>query len=122
MRSEMDNKRFLLKKEMQKVSEIVISEVCEQKGYFLHAANARSNHIHTVISAKLDPDLIARTLKSYITRRLREKDMVGETERVWSRGNSCRYLWKPREVARAVEYVLYGQGDSFDAVTELPKD
>ena len=31
--------------------------------------------------------------------------------RPWARGRSRRYLWKPQHVARAIFYVLYGQGD-----------
>ena len=26
-------------------------------------------------------------------------------------GRSRRYLWKPKHVSRAIDYVLYGQGD-----------
>src|ERR1044071_8102876 len=31
--------------------------------------------------------------------------------KVWTRGASTRYLWKPAHVEAAIDYVLYSQGD-----------
>lgn len=122
MHSGMKHKNFLLTRNMRKEAELVINELCVHRGFHLHAVNVRRNHIHLVVTASTKPKLLVNSMKSYITRRLRQKGLVGNDERIWSRGNSSRYLWKPREMSMAVEYVLYEQGDSFNAVTEMPKE
>ncbi len=69
----------------------------------------------------LKPEKIVTEMKAYATRRLRENAEFGPEQKIWTRGASTRYLWKPADVAAAVEYVLYAQGDvPFGTVTELP--
>ena len=86
-----------------------IREVCEYRGYTMYALNVRSNHTHAVIGTAMKPEKIVNDLKAYATRRLRERWQMGSHERVWARGASTRYLWKPRHLAGAVDYVLYCQ-------------
>lgn len=88
-----------------------VNEVCENRGYHLWAVNVRTNHLHTVVSAQSKPEPIADAFKSYSTRKLRKANLVPREVRVWARGRSRRYLWKPKHVNRAIDYVLYGQGD-----------
>jgi REP element-mobilizing transposase RayT len=88
-----------------------ITEVCEHRSYMLRAVNVRSNHVHAVISRPMRPEKIVNDLKSYATRRLREAGLAQNEQRIWARGGSTRYLWKPRHVEAAIEYVLYSQGD-----------
>ncbi|MFL6466717.1 MAG: hypothetical protein ACJ72Z_02025, partial [Pyrinomonadaceae bacterium] len=84
-----------------------------RKKHQLHALNVRSNHVHAVLTAQRKPERIIVELKTNATKFLREAGQVGPEERVWSRGKSRRYLWKPRNVIAAVNYVLFGQGDEF---------
>jgi len=95
----------------RKVVDSAIREVCEVREHSPHAVNVRSNHAHSVISAQCSPERLADSLKAYSTRRLRENGLIAPDGRVWARGRSRRYLWKPHHVEAAVEYVLYGQGD-----------
>jgi hypothetical protein len=53
------------------VVEQAIREVCANRGYNLRAVNVRTNHVHTVVSAQLHPDLIMNAFKAYATRLLR---------------------------------------------------
>jgi len=97
--------------------EKAIREVCEHRGYWLRAINVRTNHVHTVVSAELKPEPILQAFQAYATRKLREKALLTRDIKPWARHGSTPYLWKERHVARAIEYVLYGQGDelpSFD--------
>jgi len=99
------------------VVEKAIREVCEHRGYWLRAINVRTNHVHTVVSAELKPEPILQAFQAYATRKLREKALLTRDIKPWARHGSTPYLWKERHVARAIEYVLYGQGDelpSFD--------
>ncbi len=111
MRQEMKQKPVSLSAKDREMVEQAIAEVCQHRGYQLQAINVRSNHLHAVVSAQIKPELIIDAFKSYATRRLRENFIIDANAKPWARGKSRRYLWKPRHVALAVEYVLYGQGD-----------
>lgn len=102
---------FLFDKGQREFVEKTIKEVCSYKDYFLHAINARSNHVHMVVSAQNPPEKIINNFKTYVTRNLRQNNLIGLESRIWSRGGSRRYLWKQRHVDLAIDYVLYCQDD-----------
>lgn len=91
--------------------EEAIKEVCEIRDYDLRAMNVRTNHAHVVSSGAVKPEKIVNDLKAYATRPLMAERLCGTEQKVWSRGASTRYLWKPRHVERAVDYVKYCQED-----------
>jgi REP element-mobilizing transposase RayT len=88
-----------------------ITEVCRYRSYDLKALNVRTNHTHVVAAKPIPPKKMISEFKAYATRRLRESGEASEDQKVWSRGASTRYLWKPRHVNAAIEYVLYAQED-----------
>ena len=102
---------FTLSIAMRRVVKDAIHEVCNHRGYTLHAVNVRTNHGHVVVSGRATPEKIMNDLKSHSTRRLREAGLIEAGRRVWVRHGSTRYLWHPAHLAGAVDYVLYGQGD-----------
>ena len=104
---------FLLTDEQRLVVESTIKEVCRNREYDLYASNVRTNHVHSVVQALRPPEKIVEAFKSYSTRNLRNAKLISSDDKVWSRHASTRYLWKESSVNRAVEYVLYGQGDEF---------
>jgi len=91
--------------------EASIKEVWEFRKYDLRALNVRTNHAHAVVSACIKPEKIVNDFKMYATRHLRSEGLRPPNGRVWSRGASTRYLWKPRHVEGAVDYVKYCQED-----------
>lgn len=121
MSRELKSPPFLLDEDQRKKVNEAIAEVCKHRKYELQAINARSNHVHIVVSAQAKPKLIAEAFKSYSTRRLREESLVAADIKIWAREKSRRYLWKPHHVALAVEYVLYGQGDIIPDITDCPE-
>jgi REP element-mobilizing transposase RayT len=102
---------FLLDGRCREVVDSAIRNVCEFRKYLLHASNVRTNHCHTVVTAAVKPDAIINAFKSNATRELREAGLADKEQQVWSRGGSTRYLWKPFHLERAIDYVLYGQGN-----------
>jgi hypothetical protein len=75
------------------------------------ALNVRSSHVHVVVSGVcISPEAAMGQFKSWATRRLREAGLRGE-ERVWTREGSTRHLFTQESVARAVKYVMEGQGE-----------
>ncbi len=104
----------ILNQAQRQAVEAAITEVCQVRGYHLYAKNARSNHVHVVVSASGKPEPMMRSFKSYATRKLRETGLMAVEIEPWSRHGSNPYLWSEEEIAQAVEYVLFGQdGEAF---------
>ena len=102
---------FTLDAAQRDVVDETIREVCRFREYTLHALNVRSNHAHAVVAKAVKPEKIVNDFKAYATRALRRKWQILYAQKVWSRGASTRYLWKPKHVEAAVDYVLYCQED-----------
>ncbi|HMM78907.1 MAG TPA: transposase [Pyrinomonadaceae bacterium] len=102
---------FLLNGKQRSVVENSIREVCKHRGYGLLAINFRTNHGHSVVAAENRPEQIMTAFKANATRSLKAAGLISDGQKVWSRGGSRRYLWKPNHVEGAMDYVLYGQGD-----------
>jgi REP element-mobilizing transposase RayT len=91
--------------------EAAIRETCQIRRWSLLAFNVRTNHVHTVVSATRDPEVVLNAFKANATRMLREQRLWPHEFSPWVRKGSKRKLWNERSVARAIDYVLYGQGD-----------
>ena len=102
---------FKLSGKRRKAVTEAIREVCYHRALNLLALNVRTNHVHSVISANIKPESAMHSFKAYATRRMREENLVGQEEKVWSRHGSTRYLWTDEHIEKAVDYVINGQGD-----------
>ena len=81
---------------------------CEIRGWTLHAVNARSNHVHVVVTApSYQPERVGEQFKAWSTRRLKEVEPA--RTRFWTEGGSCRWINQEAELDAAVIYVLEGQ-------------
>ena len=67
--------------------------------------------VHTVVTASRKPSLVLNAFKANATRDLRERGLWQHGFSPWADKGSKRKLWNERSVARAIDYVLYGQGD-----------
>ncbi len=102
---------FVLNQEQRAVVTAAVQEVCANRGYTLYAVNARTNHVHSVVSARSKPEHIMNSFKSYATRKLRQAHLLSDDVKPWSRHGSTPYLWTEDDLRRAIDYVLTGQGD-----------
>lgn len=102
MKTELKQLPIIFNESQRIVVESAIKELCEERNYFLQALNVRTNHAHAVVSAQAKPERIADALKAFATKKLREVNLVSNELKIWSRGRSRRYLWKPRHVALAI--------------------
>ncbi|MGH9949773.1 MAG: transposase [Pyrinomonadaceae bacterium] len=102
---------ILLNENQRMIVGDAIAEVCKFRRYELRAISVRTNHAHAVVSKAVKPEKIVNDFKAYATRKLRDECEFPAPQKIWARGASTRYLWKPRHVQPAVEYVLYSQGD-----------
>ena len=111
MDSNMSSEPFTLNGPQRRIVEDAVRGVCSFRGYGLIAIHIRTNHGHVVVSSIASPDKMMSAFKANATRELRASVLVAAHQKIWSRGGSIRYLWKPRNVEAAVEYTINGQGD-----------
>lgn len=106
-----------LSDEERTVVERAVRGVCEHRGWALVAINVRSNHLHCVVVSDRAPERVMNDFKSWSTRRLREAGYHADTEKVWARHGSTRYLFKSFEVEYAEWYTREAQdGERFAPV------
>ncbi len=96
----------------RKSVDIAIRETCRFRTWHLHALNVRTNHIHIVVSiGSSKPERALSAFKANATRQMREDGSWREDSSPWAERGSKRRLWTEQSIAKAIEYVLYGQGD-----------
>lgn len=83
---------------------------CGIRKWKLFEVNARTNHVHAVVWAPLEPKPVMSQLKAWCTRRLREACIVSQDHTVWAEDGSRKYLWDEESLTRAREYVRNRQG------------
>ena len=99
----------LLSPEMRGMTHSTINSVCVHRGWPLHAVNARSNHVHAVLTSTISAERTLADLKAWATRRMREAGLVGMNDRVWTTHGSTRHIFDRESLARAVDYVVRHQ-------------
>jgi REP element-mobilizing transposase RayT len=102
---------FVLGPNERRIIKEAIRETCEIRKWLLIAFNVRTNHVHVVVTARVHPKVVLNAFKANATRKLREDKLWPHSFSPWVRKGSKRRLWNERSLARAIEYVLYGQGD-----------
>ena len=76
----------------------------------ISTTNVRTNRIHTVVSAKRNAGLVLNAFKANATRQLRADGPWVYAFSPWADKGSKRKLWNEQSVAKAIDYVLNGQG------------
>jgi REP element-mobilizing transposase RayT len=97
---------ILLMREQRAIVEVEIRSHCDRRAWKLWAVNARSNHVHVVVTA---PEYSGKTVrnqfKANCTRGLREWFAVFRERPVWSVGGDWECLNTEDDLAQAVTYV-----------------
>ncbi len=89
-----------------------IREVCSHRGWMLLAAHVRMTHVHFVIEAEAEPELILNDMKAYASRKLNGLGVDEAGRKRWARHGSTRWLWKDEDVVAALRYVVEEQGEA----------
>ena len=55
---ELKNPAVSLNRAQRDVVDAAVREVCEHQDYVLHAINVRTNHVHSVVSARASPSML----------------------------------------------------------------
>ena len=114
MRRKLSQEPFLIKPGARGVIEDTITEVCEHRGWYLHAFNVRTNHVHVVVTGGVSPRKMSGDIKAYCTRHLRRLEIISADRRVWTDGGSTRYLWNADDLGAAIDYVRNRQGPGLE--------
>ena len=88
-----------------------IQETCNIRNWKLCACNARTNHVHVVVSASSHPEVVLGALKANATRKMKEAGCWTGTRTPWARKGSKRWLWTYEQLQAAIAYVEDGQGE-----------
>jgi len=90
-----------------------VESVCREhatiRGWFLHAVNARTNHVHLAVTADKRPSVVRDQFKANATRVLRQEPEALRTGKIWTRGGDCSIVDCEEELARVVEYITIAQ-------------
>ena len=97
-----------------------IQDACALRNWTLLAAHVRMTHIHAVIEAEAPPGRMLAALKAYATRHLNRTGLDEPRRARWTRHGSTRWLWKPRHISAAIEYVVREQGAPMSVYELLP--
>lgn len=98
---------FILSAEQRGVVDRAIRAHATYRGWTLHAINVRTNHVHIVCTGSVPPERVMGEFKAWASRALRGATV--QTDRIWTRHGSTRWLDTEPSFQRAVEYVLNGQ-------------
>ena len=91
-----------------------VRETCERRKWKLWTVNARTNHIHCVVTASCDPERVLNALKANATRSMRESGCWRSDLSPWARRGSKRYLWTEPDLVGAIVYAEEDQGEPLD--------
>ena len=91
------------------IVEATVRAHCDIRRWSLHAVNARSNHIHVVVTAQATaPEKVMEQFKAWCSRRLNEHDAAGglpRRERWWTDHGSTKWVNDDDYFHNAVRYV-----------------
>jgi len=93
----------------REIAKATIGKHCTVRGWKLHVANPRTNHVHVVVTAHgYKPETVRDQLKAWCTRHLKPNHR--HREKFWTEGASRRYLNTKEELEAAILYASEAQG------------
>ena len=105
-RERLNHPIVLLDPDQRRVVEAEVLRHCQHRGWQLWACQARSNHVHVVVTAgPVSGRIVRDQLKANCTRGLREKWSAFRDRLVWTKGGDWQCLNTDESLAGAVEYV-----------------
>jgi REP element-mobilizing transposase RayT len=115
-RERMVESAVVLSEDQRAIVEQIIRDHCRLRGWLLHAVNARSHHVHVVVTADRDPNEVMNQLKAWCSRELSNAaGLVGRVakkagQRRWFTEGGDKELFDTEEyLANAITYVLERQ-------------
>ncbi len=98
-----------------------IVELCRERNWQLWAAHVRSNHVHVVVTAEMDPDRLMSDLKGRASRNLNLAGFDSAERKRWTRHGSTRHLFQSEHVEEKIHYTLNMQGERMAWYAKEPR-
>ena len=115
-RERMAEPPVLLTPEQRSLVEQTIADHCRHRGWVLHAVQARTNHVHVVVTADRDPDEVRDQFKAWCSRKLSDAAGLVRTvakkagrRRWFTEGGDKELIDNEQYLTNAIQYVLEGQ-------------
>lgn len=111
----MTEEACILAPDQRRVVEETIAEHCRIRGWKLHAVNCRTMHVHVVVTADRDPEVVRDQFKAWCTRKLKALQQSHSSfkqrlrRKWWTERGSERYLNDEESLEAAIHYVLEAQ-------------
>ena len=111
-RESMAGPAVLLTPQQRELVDKTIRDHCRIRGWQLHAINVRTNHVHVVVTADCDPQVVMDQFKAWCSRKL--SDQAGLVEQVAKKAGRRRWFTEGGDIegiedeayfANAVHYV-----------------
>ena len=99
---------FYLSPSHRQIVTDTIQKHCDIRKWMLHAVNARTSHVHVVVTAPgYEPETVRDQFKAWCTRKLKA---AGENRtNFWTERGSCRWINHEDDLESAVVYVVDAQ-------------
>jgi REP element-mobilizing transposase RayT len=103
----------VLTQDQRTLVEETITAHCRIRGWILHTVNARTNHIHAVVTANRKPDVVRDQFKAWCSRKL--SDQVGLVKAVakkagrrhwFTEGGDAQTIETEQHLENAIRYVV----------------
>jgi REP element-mobilizing transposase RayT len=109
-RSQLKHPEVLIDPPMRRVIRLAIEAECAFQKWTLLALNVRTNHVHAVLPAIVQPARMLQAIKSAATQDVRKQGLLDQTQPIWTSGGSKTWLLDEQERANAIDYVKNQQG------------
>jgi REP element-mobilizing transposase RayT len=106
--SAMRGEPVVLDDDQREIVTRTVRDHCAHRGWALHAANARTNHVHVVVTATVPPERVLEQLKAWCSRRLNAAT-TDPPAKWWTYHGSTKYVWDDQYLNEAIGYVLERQ-------------
>lgn len=108
----------LLSDEQRNIVQKTVESHCVIRKWRLYAVNVRTNHVHLVVTAPVDPETMMNQLKAWCSRRLNEqirnqtipaRSASKGPSKWWTEHGSTKWINDEVYLQNAIQYVLEGQ-------------
>ncbi|HYV37881.1 MAG TPA: transposase [Gemmataceae bacterium] len=94
----------------RKIVDDVLVKHCQMRRWHLHARNVRTNHVHAVVTAAIDGEIVRSQLKAWSSRRLSEHaGLSGQgkngQKRWWTEGGDIEWVRDDEHLYNVIRYV-----------------
>lgn len=79
--------------EQRRHAELALLNICLRGEWTYHTAACQHDHVHALISARVEPKPVRRWLKRWLGDSLTEKWPLESDQTWWSEGGSIKWIW-----------------------------